>query len=156
MVTIASGGCNVLSYLIAGPKQIVAVDLNRAHVALTRLKLASACHIPTHTIFYRFFGEADEKANIAAYRRFVRDRLDPETRRYWEGRDLSGRRRISLFSRDLYHHGLLGYFIGVSHFIARCYGVNPKDIIHARSLDEQRSFFDTRLAPLFDTVYTML
>jgi S-adenosylmethionine-diacylglycerol 3-amino-3-carboxypropyl transferase len=150
MVAIASGGCNILSYLIAGPRQITAVDLNRAHVALTRLKLASARHMPSHSSFYRFFGEADEKANITAYRRFVRDHLDPETRRYWEGRDLSGRRRITLFSRDLYHHGLLGYFIGLSHLIARCYGVDPRDIIHSRSLEEQRNFYETRLAPLFD------
>src|SRR5262245_30438643 len=39
IVTIASGGCNVLSYLTANPNKITAVDLNRAHVALTRLKL---------------------------------------------------------------------------------------------------------------------
>jgi S-adenosylmethionine:diacylglycerol 3-amino-3-carboxypropyl transferase len=39
VVTIASGGCNVLNYLLAGPKSIVAVDLNPAHIALTKLKL---------------------------------------------------------------------------------------------------------------------
>ncbi len=32
IVTIASGGCNVLSYLTANPSRITAVDLNRAHV----------------------------------------------------------------------------------------------------------------------------
>lgn len=152
MIAIASGGCNVLSYLTADPAEIVAVDLNRAHVALTRLKLAAARHLPGHAAFYRFFGEADEKANIAAYRRFLRDEIDAETRSYWEGRDLAGwgRRRITLFSRDLYHHGLLGYFIGVGHFVARLYGIDPAEMVKARSLDEQRSFFDTALAPLFD------
>ncbi len=38
LVTIASGGCNVLNYLLADPASIVAVDLNPAHIALTRLK----------------------------------------------------------------------------------------------------------------------
>ncbi|MEI2387165.1 DUF3419 family protein [Breoghania sp. JC706] len=152
MVTIASGGCNVMSYLTADPAQIVAVDLNRAHVALTRLKLAAIAHLPNHDTFYRFFGEADEKANIAAYRRFVKDKLDADTRAYWEGRSLSGwgRRRITLFSRDLYYHGLLGYFIGAGHLVARLYGIDPKDILRTRSLDEQRTFFDTALAPIFD------
>ncbi|WP_321341637.1 DUF3419 family protein [Breoghania sp.] len=152
MVTIASGGCNVLSYLTANPAEIVAVDLNRAHVALTRLKLAAARNMPGYDAFYRFFGEADEKANIAAYRRFLKDKLDPETRGYWQGRSLSGwgRRRITLFSRDLYYHGLLGYFIGAGHFIARLYGIDPKDMLRARSMDEQRTFFDTALAPIFD------
>ncbi|MGA7973661.1 MAG: DUF3419 family protein, partial [Pseudolabrys sp.] len=42
VVAIASGGCNILSYLIADPKQITAIDLNKAHVALNRLKLAAA------------------------------------------------------------------------------------------------------------------
>jgi S-adenosylmethionine-diacylglycerol 3-amino-3-carboxypropyl transferase len=150
MVTIASGGCNVLSYLTADPEAITAVDLNRAHVALTRLKLAAVRHLPTHDAFYRFFGEADQKANLSAYRRFVRDRIDDETRAYWEGRDFFGRRRITLFSRDLYHHGLLGYFIGIAHFVARRYGADPKNMIWARTLDEQRGYFETALAPLFD------
>src|ERR671922_2849938 len=34
ILTIASGGCNVMSYLTASPAGISAVDLNPAHVAL--------------------------------------------------------------------------------------------------------------------------
>jgi S-adenosylmethionine-diacylglycerol 3-amino-3-carboxypropyl transferase len=150
MIAIASGGCNVLSYLTADPGEIVAVDLNRAHVALTRLKLAAARHLPTYDSFYRFFGEADERANVGAYRRFLADRIDAETKSYWEGRGFNGRRRITLFSRDLYRHGLLGYFIGAAHFIARRYGADPSNLVWARSLDEQRTFYETALAPLFD------
>ncbi|WP_186389208.1 DUF3419 family protein [Stappia sp. TSB10P1A] len=150
VVTIASGGCNVLSYLTADPASITAVDLNRAHVALTRLKLAAVRHLPGHDAFYRFFGKADEKGNVEAYDRFLRERLDPETRDYWEKRDLTGRKRITLFARDLYHHGLLGYFIGAGHFVARAYGIDPRDMLRARSLEEQRTYFDKALAPLFD------
>ncbi|TYC52755.1 DUF3419 family protein [Rhodobacterales bacterium] len=152
MVTIASGGCNVMSYLTADPAEITAVDLNRAHVALGRLKLAAAVHLPNYDTFYRFFGEADEKANVAAYERFLKDKLDRDTAAYWEGRDLAnwGRKRITLFSRDLYHHGLLGYFIGIGHLVAKLYGIDPKYMLKTRSLEEQRSFFDTALAPLFD------
>ncbi|GAB5504327.1 BtaA family protein [Pyruvatibacter sp.] len=150
MLAIASGGCNVLSYLTANPKEIIAVDLNRAHLALTRLKLAAAQGMPTYEAFYRFFGEADTKANVNAYKRFVQERLDKESRKYWEGRDWMMQRRISLFSRDLYHHGLLGYFIGVAHWMARLHGTDPRHIVWARTIDEQRTFFDTALAPLFD------
>jgi S-adenosylmethionine-diacylglycerol 3-amino-3-carboxypropyl transferase len=150
IVAIASGGCNILSYLTADPRAIAAVDLNRAHVALTRLKLAAARHLPDYDAFYRFFGKADQAANVAAYHRFLQPMLDAESRAYWEARDLTGRKRISLFARDLYHHGLLGYFIGLGHGIARIYGVDPKDLLKARTMDEQRSFFDTALAPLFD------
>jgi S-adenosylmethionine-diacylglycerol 3-amino-3-carboxypropyl transferase len=152
VVAIASGGCNVLSYLIADPGRITAVDLSRAHVALNRLKLAAARHLPSWQSFYRFFGEADEDANIGAYWRFLSPHLDTETRTYWEGRGAAGlgRRRISVFSRNLYRHGLLGHFIGFGHLVARAYGVDLTKILLARSLEEQRVFFETSLAPLFD------
>ena len=150
IVTIASGGCNVLSYLTADPREIIAVDLNTSHVALTRLKLAAARHLPNYSLFYRFFGEADEKANIKAYKRFLREEIDDDVRRYWEGRDLLFRKRITLFSRDLYHHGLLGYFIAMAHWIARMHGVDAEKLIEARSIDEQRRIFDSHFAPFFD------
>ena len=94
VVAIASGGCNVLSYLIADPGRITAVDLSRAHVALNRLKLAAARHLPSWQSFYRFFGEADEEANVNAYWRFLKDHLDDETRAYWEGRAISAFGRL--------------------------------------------------------------
>lgn len=152
VVAIASGGCNILSYLVANPGRITAVDLSTAHVALNRLKLTAARHLPSWDLFYRFFGEADERANINAYWRFLAPHLDDRTRTYWERRRLFGfgRRRITMFSRNAYRHGLLGHFIGLSHAVARAYGVNPGDILRARSMDEQRRFFNTALAPLFD------
>ena len=52
VITIASGGCNVLSYLTAGPAHITAVDINAAHIALSRLKLAAARHLPDCEAFY--------------------------------------------------------------------------------------------------------
>ena len=153
VVAIASGGCNVLSYLIADPGRITAVDLSRAHIALNRLKLAAVRHLPSWQSFYRFFGEADEEANVAAYWRFLKDRLDPESRAYWESRALSGfgRRRISMFSRNLYRYGLLGYSIGLGHLVARIHGVDLRKVLNARSLEEQRAFFDASVAPLFDS-----
>ncbi len=153
VVAIASGGCNVLSYLIADPGRITAVDLSRAHIALNRLKLSAVRHLPSWQSFYRFFGEADEEANVAAYWRFLKDRLDTESRAYWEGRALSGfgRRRISMFSRNLYRYGLLGYSIGLGHLVARIHGVDLRKVLNARSLEEQRAFFDASVAPLFDS-----
>ena len=150
VVTIASGGCNAMSYLTANPARIDAIDLNRAHVALNRLKYAAVRYLPTYDSFYRFFGKADDKANLAAYQRFLAPHLDHESRAYWEARKWNGRRRISLFSRDLYRHGLLGNFIGLSHLVAKLYGIDPRDMMKARTIEEQRTFFDTALAPLFD------
>ncbi|CAN5179605.1 DUF3419 family protein [soil metagenome] len=150
IVTIASGGCNVLSYLTADPAAITAVDLNTAHVAYNRLKLAAAGNLPDHAALYRFFGEADQKANVAAYEKWVRPNLDDTTRRYWEGRDLIGRRRIGGFTKNIYKRGLLGGFIGTAHLLAKLYKVDLAEVLEAGSVAEQRRIFETRLAPIFD------
>lgn len=153
IVQIASGGCNVLSYLTADPRAITAVDLNTAHVALNKLKLVAARELPDYEYFHRFFARANTRENIAAYRRYVRPHLDDATRRYWEGRDLIGRRRISGFARGVYKRGLLGNFIGAAHLLARLNGVNPRLILSATSIEEQRAIFDREFAPVFDKAF---
>lgn len=149
VVAIASGGCNILSYLVAGPARITALDLNENHVALNRLKLAAARHLPDHASFFRFFGEADTRDNVAAYERHLRDRLDPVTRAYWDRRDWAGRRRIGQFAGNIYRKGLLGWMIGTGHAVARLHGRDPRRMLEARSLAEQRAIFDSELKPLF-------
>lgn len=150
IVTIASGGCNMMSYLTASPAQVTALDLNPAHVALGNLKITGATNLPSYEEFYRFFGEADSLYNVALYKRYLQNSLDTKSKCYWEGRGLSGRKRINLFSKNLYRHGLLGYFIGWAHMLTKFYGVDFTPLLEARSLEAQRTFFDTALAPLFD------
>lgn len=150
IVAIASGGCNVLAYLARRPAAIDAVDLNPAHVALNRLKLAAAAHLPDHSAFLRFFSHRNDRGNAALYERYITAHLDPTTRAYWQRRDWRGRRRITTFSRDFYRTGLLGWCIGLAHLAARLHGVDPSAIMQARSLRQQRQFFEEELAPLFD------
>jgi S-adenosylmethionine-diacylglycerol 3-amino-3-carboxypropyl transferase len=149
IVTIASGGCNVLAYLTRSPASIDAVDLNTAHVALNRMKLAAVRHLPSHRDVFRFFGEAGHFANPAAYDRFIAPHLDEATRAYWERRNWRGKRRITVFERNFYQTGLLGLFIALGHRVARLHGVDPADIMKSQSLDDQRRFYRERLAPIF-------
>src|SRR5690606_20723719 len=67
VVTIASGGCNALSYLLADPAHVEAIDLNRVHVAFNRLKRAALLHLPDHDSFFAFVGRGDDKANLDLY-----------------------------------------------------------------------------------------
>ena len=150
LVAIASGGCNILSYLATSPIRITAVDLNPAHVALNKLKLAAIRHLLDYPALHRFFAEADSRENVRAYEHYIRPHLDGATRRYWDARNLIGRRRISYFRTNLYRHGLLGTFIGASHLLARIHGRNPEKILAAKSLEEQRKIFESDLAPLFE------
>ncbi len=150
IITIASGGCNVLNYLTAGPSQIIAVDINAAQIALNRLKIAALRHLPDYESFYRFFGMANAAANIAAFKQYILPHLDALTASYWNRRHgLRRSRRIKRFSNNFYRAGLLGGFIGLSHFLAKLNGFNPSTLLKARTLEEQRHIFDRELAPIF-------
>jgi S-adenosylmethionine-diacylglycerol 3-amino-3-carboxypropyl transferase len=149
IVTIASGGCNVMSYLTASPEHITAVDLNTAHIALNRLKLAAARHLDTHHAFHRFFATTDRPENVIAFDRQIAPYLDSETLDYWQQRDWRGRRRIAKFGGNFYRTGLLGRFIAAGHLLARVHGKDATSLAKATTLEEQREIFERELAPLF-------
>jgi S-adenosylmethionine-diacylglycerol 3-amino-3-carboxypropyl transferase len=150
IVTIASGGCNMLAYLSRSPRRIDVVDLNPHHVALNRLKLAAFRHLPSHSDVVRLLGMTGIASNAKSFDLFIAPHLDPVTRSYWQKRTLLGRRRIAAFNRNICRTGLLGRFIGTGHLIARLHGVDLKDMLKAGSIREQRLFFDREIAPLFD------
>jgi S-adenosylmethionine-diacylglycerol 3-amino-3-carboxypropyl transferase len=149
IVTIGSGGCNVMSYLTADPERIFVVDLNHAHIALNKLKLCAARSLPDADAFRRMFAHADERGNIALYDRYIAPHLDEASRAYWEGRDKLGRRRISAFARGFYKTGLLGACIALAHSVARFYGKDPSVMLSAGSREEQVRLYESELAPLF-------
>jgi len=148
VLTIASGGCNALSYLTASPAEVVAIDLNFTHVALNRLKKVAATDLDYDQ--FRGFLEGTSADVERIYRDVLAPRLDQATRTYWSGRDRLGRVRISVLRRNIYRTGLLGRFIGMAHVLARLQGVDPRGMLSATTIEEQRCFFETRLAPLFD------
>lgn len=150
LVAIASGSCNVLSYLTADPARISAIDLNGAHIALGHLKVAALQQLDDHERFRHFFGQAQSKANVEIYDRLIAPRLDAVSRAYWEGRSLAGRRRIEAFARNFYRYGLLGRFIGTGHFLGRRLGCDPRILLQARNMEEQRALFERHIAPVFD------
>ena len=123
LITIASGGCNVLNYLAADPAKIVALDLNPNHVALTRLKLAALSIFPTYESFFRFFGAGQRQGQPRSLRHL------PRRAAGWRDARTIGKsisplhgRRIDMFARNLYHYGLLGRFIGILHAVAKLHG----------------------------------
>ena len=149
VAAIASGGCNVLSYVASADVRVTAIDLNPAHVALNKLKLAAVSHAPDHAAFARFFVSAADRETERLYERVLAPHLDPQTRAYWDGRDMLGRRRIGYFRRGFYRQGLLGGFITLGHWIARLHGRNPAKLLSARTRAEQERIFNDELAPLF-------
>ena len=150
LITIASGGCNVLNYLAAAPARVIAIDLNPNHIALTRLKLAALRALPSYEDFFRFFGEANDGRNRELFDEILSEHLDDDTRRHWGTHIPLRGRRIDMFARDLYRHGLLGRFIGLLHVVAKLNGKRLEEIIEAKTPAEQRAAFDRIVTPMLE------
>ena len=156
ILTISSGGCNVLNYLMHEPARVAAVDLNEAHLALTRLKIAALRHLPHHEAFFRFFGEAASPQNVADYEDHLRPHLDDATRTFWEERTWSGlgEPRIHFFENGLYDKGVLPRFQRFASAVSNLViGRRPEELLNAQSLEEQEQFFETCVAPFFDNAF---
>lgn len=150
VLTIASGGCNVLNYLTASPAHITAIDLNPYHLSLTRLKLVAMKYLPDHATFYDFFGYADRATNPAHYEQYIRPHLDAELDGFWQGRSILGQKRIHMFRDGLYRQTRFGYFMRFLHWIARRTNYHPEKLLTATSLYEQKAIFSQHIAPFFD------
>src|SRR3954471_13030639 len=138
IVTISSGGCNALSYLAAQPAQVYAVDLNEAHLALLKLKIAGLRAFTDYNDFWRFFGEGSAASNAGRYRDRLRPLLDASARKFWDDRDLRGRPRYGYFTDGFYRHGTLGHFIGVAHRLARLAGIDLDALLNEKRESPER------------------
>lgn len=154
ILTISSGGCNALNYLLESPAAVTAVDLNRHHIFVLNLKLAALKHLPSYEAFFEFFGCGRGKYTGANYLRHIAPNLDKETRSFWESNTVAGSLlygdRISFFSNaGLYDHSRNGYFLRFFHRVAKLSGCSPEKVLYARSRDEQRSLYEQHIEPFF-------
>jgi S-adenosylmethionine-diacylglycerol 3-amino-3-carboxypropyl transferase len=153
ILTISSAGCNVLNYLTHEPAKIAAVDVNRAHMALTRLKLAALRHLPDHDAFFQFFGRGEGAANVRRYDDHVARWLDDSTRSFWETRTWGGLgdRRIQFFADGLYDRGILPRFQRLAASVSQLVqGRRPEELLEAETRAQQEQFFTDCVAPFFD------
>ncbi len=156
VLSISSGGCNVLNYLLETPASVTAVDLNRYHIYLLRLKVAAVKFLPSYKDFFRFFGDGKHVENVEMYRRHIAPKLDDDTRRFWESNGIFGQliygERINYFAKSgLYEHSRNGYFLRFFHKFAELSGHEPEKLLTAKTLDEQERLFKSQIEPFFDS-----
>ena len=156
VLTISSGGCNALNYLLENPGSVTAVDLNRHHIFLLNLKIAALKFLPTYEDFFAFFGYGKSERTIENYERFIAPELDDDTRRFWESNSLVGKlthgRRINFFKKGgLYEHSRNGYFLRFFHKFARLVGSRPEEVLKAKTPEEQAELYEKYIAPFFDS-----
>lgn len=151
IVTIASGGCNIMSYLTASPASIQAVDLSPAHIALNRLKYCAAQHLPDQESFYQFFANANHPDNPALFDTYLAPKLDQTSVDFWNKRKGLSGRRINMFQNGFYRYGALGLFIGVAHKLSAVLGVDYTEFLASKTIEEQRNFFETKMRPAINS-----
>ena len=155
VLCIASGGCNVLNYLVDQPESITAVDLNANHVFLTKLKIAALRYLPSYEDFFNFFGHANQEGNAENYYKHIRSHLDHATREFWEGGFVLSKLwrgpRINYFTRNLYNYSRNGYFLRLFHALARAIGCDTSRLLEAESREEQERIYEEAIEPFFET-----
>lgn len=156
VLTISSGGCNALNYLVESPQVVTAVDLNRHHIYLLNLKLAALKHLPSYEKFFSFFGAGKGENTGTDYLKYIAKNLDKNTRAFWESNTLGGGviygDRISFFTNaGLYEHSRNGYFLRFFHKISRALGCRPEEVLKAKSFEEQETLYAKHIDPFFDS-----
>ena len=145
VLTISSGGCNALNYLLAGPQSVTAVDLNRYHVYLLQLKIAAIKGLRSHEDFFNFFGTGKHPSNREKYVSQIRPLLEDDACRFWD-------RRIGYFIKGgLYNYSRNAYFLRFFHWFSRRLGCQPEKLLNAKSLSEQAENFGLYADPFFDS-----
>ncbi len=147
VVMITSAGCNALDYLLDGPQEIHAVDMNPRQNALLELKLAVIEH-GDYAELFRLFGEG-ARPGFRDLLRQLSPRLRPYARRFWEAKHRYF--ESTRLNPSFYYRGAAGQVAwvvlqslvrtnrGVRHFM--------EQLLDARSLAEQ-DFLYARMRPV--------
>ena len=141
VVMITSAGCNVLDYLLDGPAEIHAVDVNYRQNALLELKL-SMLQNTKFPDFFETFGIGSHTAFEQIYHS-VRKTLSESAQKFWDKQmDLFDPKKMK---KSFYYHGTAGtaaWLLGVALFKAH---PNAKNfalcLLDADSLEQQRQVY---------------
>ncbi|MEP7074940.1 MAG: BtaA family protein [Acidobacteriota bacterium] len=152
VLTISSGGCNALNYLVQTPESVTAVDLNRHHIFLLNLKIAALKGLDSHTDFFAFFGHGKSGRAWELYEKKIAQHLDSRSRTFWESGTIFSHNRMSFFEKaGLYEHSRNGYFLRFFHRLARLFGCRPDELLKAKTLEEQQQLYTKYIDRFFDS-----
>jgi S-adenosylmethionine-diacylglycerol 3-amino-3-carboxypropyl transferase len=84
VLSITSGGCNLLAFLLDDPRKVIALDVNPHQGYLLELKMA-AFRMLSYRRNLEFFGVRPSSTRVACYRRRLRPCLSSDAARFWDG-----------------------------------------------------------------------
>jgi S-adenosylmethionine-diacylglycerol 3-amino-3-carboxypropyl transferase len=148
VVVITSAGCNALDYLLDGPAEVHAVDVNFRQNALLQLKLA-LFERGDHDDLFAVFGDGTH-GQFPKLLASLNGRLQPPSREFWTAKQhyFDGRP----IKKSFYYHGSSGDVA----WMVRAFLLQPnrrlrdsvEDLLDAGSFAEQETLY-RRLEPLF-------
>ena len=137
VLSITSGGCNVLALALLGPRRIVAADLNESQNHLLALKIAAIRSL-SHRELLELVGALPSHRRSTLYRA-CRDTLPVASRAFWDER------------QDLIRSGLLGcgryerYLAAFRGLLRLVEGRRTlEDLFEARDREERARFYRDR------------
>ena len=137
LLTISSGGCNTLSFLLDDPKHVYAIDINSSQSHLLALKCAAIRRLEAPELA-AFLGLTPSDDRLKTFEALT-PHLDPSAVTYWRARSdaiaagVAQQGRFELFLRRF------------RKFLRLIQGKRRVEkVFEAKSLDEQVEYFDER------------
>lgn len=151
VVVITSAGCNALDYILAGARNVFAVDMNPRQNALLALKVAAISNLE-YEDFFAMFGKGRLKDAPTVYRKALRAALPEYARTYWD-------RHIAFFGgkdwrSSFYFRGSSGLFARfVNLYVDRIAKMRESidELLNAPTLAEQAQVYESSVRPAFWT-----
>ncbi len=134
MMTITSGGCNTLGFLIHDPAAIHTVDINPSQAFQLELKMAAMKNLD-YGEFVGFLGLAPSSDRLDTYAS-LKSHLSPGSARFWDSRRAIIRKGFLLHGGYDKFVNLVGRFVRLGHGRKRVDG-----LLETKDLEEQRAFY---------------
>ena len=135
VMTITSGGCNTLGFLVCDPAVIHTVDINPSQSYLLELKMAAMQHLD-YPSFVRFLGLTPSEDRLKRYGR-IRNHLSPKAAEFWDVHGKIVHEGFLFGGRYEYFVKLVGKFVRLIQGKERVNG-----LFEARDPEQQRAFYD--------------
>jgi len=147
LLTISSGGCNALSFLLDEPKHIYLVDRNPCQNALVELKIA-AIKTLEYEDFWKMFGEGTLPQFSTKFYPRLRPLLSAASQQYWDSKafyfDGKG------LKRSFYWRGTCGTVAWlVSWYFRAVPGLHDalQALLATKTLEQQKVVYSKFVAP---------
>jgi S-adenosylmethionine-diacylglycerol 3-amino-3-carboxypropyl transferase len=137
LLTITSGGCNTLNFLVHDPEIIYAVDINQAQTYLMEFKIAAIKNLNHHD-FISLLGLRECEDRLTLFSKIQHD-LSKEAKSFWNS-------NIKLIRKGILFNGKFEGFVRLAgKILSLLQGQNKiEKLLTLKTLDEQKEFYNTR------------